>query len=147
MRLLLVEIGPADQRDMRLTTGLGYIASYLRRELLDVQVRIIKGDPAWVDQVARDYHPDMVGISTVTQYYDMAVKAADSCHRHGAFVVIGGHHVSAVPGSITPSIDLGVMGEGEDTMLDICRTFMDKGPDRAAFSAIPGAGFDAHPLR
>ena len=138
MKLLLVEMGPADQRNTRLTTALGYIASYLRREIPDIKIRIIRGDPAWVEQAVNDYQPDMVGISSVTQFYDIAMKAAEICHRKGAFVVIGAHHVSAVPESITPSIDLGVIGEGEDTMLDICRTFMEKGADHAAFRTIPG---------
>jgi hypothetical protein len=26
----------------------------------------------------------------------MAAEAADVCHRHGVFVVVGGHHISAV---------------------------------------------------
>ncbi|MDY6877949.1 MAG: radical SAM protein [Chloroflexota bacterium] len=138
MRLLLVEIAPADQRDARLTAGLGYIAAYVRREIPEVKVQIIKGDPTWVERAVKEYHPEVVGLSTVSQYYCMAVEAADICHRLGAFVVIGGHHVSALPGSMTPSMKLGVMGEGEDTMLDICRTFLDKGPDRSAFAAIPG---------
>jgi radical SAM superfamily enzyme YgiQ (UPF0313 family) len=138
MRLLLVEIAPVDQRDARLTAGLGYIAAYVRREIPEVEVQIIKGDPAWVERAVKEYCPEVVGLSTVSQYYCMAVDAADICHRLGAFVVIGGHHVSALPDSMTSSMDLGVIGEGEDTMLDVCRTFLDKGPDRSAFAAIPG---------
>lgn len=138
MRLLLVEIGPADQRNRRMTTALGYIASYLRREIPEIRIQIIRGDPAWVEQTVNEYHPDMVGISSVTQFYNMAMQAAEICRRKGAFVVIGAHHVSAVPESITPSMDLGVIGEGEDTMLDICRAFMEKGADHAAFRTMPG---------
>jgi anaerobic magnesium-protoporphyrin IX monomethyl ester cyclase len=138
MRILLVEVAPADQRDVRLTNGLGYIAGYLRHHIPEIQVKIIKGDPAWVEQAVADVQPDMVGLSTVSQYYSMAVEAADICKRGGAFVVMGGHHVSSLPTSMTPSMDLGVIGEGEDTMLDVCRTFLDKGPSREAFTSIPG---------
>ena len=138
MRTLLVEIAPADQRDARMTTGLGYIAAYVRQRVPQAEFQIIKGDPAWVEQKVKAVQPDLVGLSTVSQYYPMAVKAADICHRHGAFVVIGGHHVSMMPSSMTPSMDLGVIGEGEDTMLEICRTYLDKGRDRSAFATIPG---------
>jgi len=138
MRLLLVEVAPADQRDVRLTNGLGYIAAYLRQHLPEIQVRIAKGDPSWIQHTVQEYQPEMVGISTVSQYYSMAVEAADVCKRGGAFVVVGGHHVSSLPTSMTPSMDLGVIGEGEDTMLDICRTFLEKGPVREAFASIPG---------
>ena len=138
MRLLLVEIAPADQRDARLTTGLGYIAAYLRQRIPHVEVQMTKGDPAWIERRVREYQPDVVGLSTVSQYYYMAVEAAGICQRCGTFVIIGGHHISTLPGSMTPDMDLGVIGEGEDTALDICRTFLDKGPHRSAFAAIPG---------
>jgi radical SAM superfamily enzyme YgiQ (UPF0313 family) len=52
--------------------------------------------------------------------------------------VIGGHHVSALPDSMTANMDLAVIGEGEDTMLEVCRAYLDKGPVREAFAAIPG---------
>jgi radical SAM superfamily enzyme YgiQ (UPF0313 family) len=138
MHLLLVEIAPADQRNTRLTTGLGYIAAYLRRSLPQIEIQIIKGDPIWVERYVRDYRPDMVGLSTVSQYYPMAMDAADVCKQHGSFVVLGGHHVSALPDSMPPQIDLGIIGEGEETMLEICQTFLDKGPDRSAFAEIAG---------
>jgi radical SAM superfamily enzyme YgiQ (UPF0313 family) len=138
MRLLLVETAPADQRDVGLTNGLGYIAAHLRQQIPEIETRIIKGDPEWVRRAVEADQPDMVGISTVSQYYRMAVEAAEISHRHGAFVVMGGHHVSACPGSMTSSMDLGVIGEGEDTMLDICRTYLDQGPNHSEFAAIPG---------
>jgi radical SAM superfamily enzyme YgiQ (UPF0313 family) len=138
MRLLLAEISPADQRNARLTNGLGYIAAYLRHQLPQIEARIIKGDPAWIDRAVKEYQPDVVGLSTVSQYYALAVKAAEICQRGGAFVVLGGHHLSALPGSMTSSMDLGVIGEGESVMLDICRTYLDRGPDPEAFVAIPG---------
>ena len=138
MRILLVEIAPADQRDARMAAGLGYIAAYVRQKVAQAEVQVIKGDPAWVERKVKEVQPDVVGLSTVSQYYRMAVEAADVCRRLGAFVIVGGHHVSVLPGSMTSSMDLGVIGEGEDTMLDVCRTFLDKGPDRAAFAASPG---------
>ena len=138
MRLLLVEIAPVDQRDVRLTNGLGYIAAYLLQQLPEIHVWITKGDPAWIQRAIEMHQPEVVGISTVSQYYTMAVEAAEICKRHGAFVVIGGHHVSALPDSMTPSMDLGVVGEGEDTMLEICRTYLEKGAMPGAFASIPG---------
>ncbi len=141
MRLLLIEVAPVDQRDVRLTSGLGYIAAYLRRNIPEIEVQIIKGDPGWIVRKVREYRPDIVGLSTVSQYYHLAVETANVCRRHGVFVVIGGHHVSALPSSMTPSMDLGIIGEGEDTMLDVCRAFMNKGPDRVAFASIPGVAW------
>jgi len=138
MRLLLVEVAPADQRDFRLTSGLGYIAAYVRQQIPSVEVQIVKGDPPWAEQKVKEYRPDIVGLSTVSQYYRLAAEAADVCHCQGAFVVVGGHHVSALPDSMTPSMDLGVIGEGEDTMRDVCQRFLDRGPNRSDYSDIPG---------
>lgn len=147
MRLLLVEISSSDQRRARIGVGLGYIAAYVSRAIPEVEVQIIKGYPAWIEQKVKEYKPDIVGISTVSQYYDMAVKAADICHRLGSFVVIGGHHVSALPNSMTSSMDVGVIGEGENTMLEICRVFLDKGGERSAFADIPGVALSNGPGR
>ncbi|NLE43615.1 MAG: B12-binding domain-containing radical SAM protein [Chloroflexi bacterium] len=138
MRLLLVETAPSSQRNSRLTAGLGYIASYVRHHIPDVVVQIIKGDPDWVRENVADFRPDIVGISTVSQYYPMAVRIADLCHERGAFVVIGGHHLSALPESMTSSMDIGVVGEGEDTMLDICRVFSNHGAQRSAYVELDG---------
>jgi anaerobic magnesium-protoporphyrin IX monomethyl ester cyclase len=139
MRLLLIEVAPPAQRDIRLTTGLGYIASYLRRELPGIEVQITKGDPNWVEQRVHEYQPEIVGISTVSQYYDMAVEIADLCQKRESIVVIGGHHITTLPSSMTSSMDIGVIGEGEVTMLEICKTFLDRGPDALKSTVIPGA--------
>jgi len=138
VRLLLVEIAPADQRDVKLTTGLGYMAAYVRKRISEVEVRIIKGDPAWLERIIDVFNPDVVGLSTISQYYDLAVQAAHVSRSRGVFVVIGGHHVSSLPNLMTADMNLGVVGEGEDTMLEICRVFLDHGPDQTAFRDVPG---------
>lgn len=145
MRLLLVEISLPNQRRARIGVGLGYIAAHVGRAIPEVEVQIIKGSPTWVKRKVQEYKPDVVGISTVSQYYNMAVKAADICHKLGSFVVLGGHHISALPNSMTPSIDVGVIGEGEQTMLEICRTFLDRGGKRSAFVDIPGVALSNGP--
>ena len=141
MRLLLVEIAPADQRNVNLSAGLGYIAAYVRERMPEVVVEIIKGDPAWLEKAIQGFDPDMVGLSTVSQYYHLAVEAAQVCYSHGVFVVLGGHHVSSLPELMTSNMNLGVVGEGEDTMLNICQMFLDKGPDSSVFAGVPGIAF------
>jgi radical SAM superfamily enzyme YgiQ (UPF0313 family) len=59
--------------------------------------------------------PDLVGISVMTPMADEAYAIADSCRAMGIKVVLGGHHVSALPHEAKRHADAVVVGEAEDT--------------------------------
>ncbi len=141
MRVLFVEVAPADQTNAYLCNGLGYIAAYLRKYVPTVEMRIIKGDAALVAQVAAEYHPEIVGISTVSQYYRIATEVAAAARKAGALVVIGGHHVSSLPDSITSAMDVAIIGEGEETFFELYQVYAAQGLDWKAFRNIPGLAF------
>ena len=55
----------------------------------------------------------MVGISSVTQNYGIAKEIAHMCKNESYIVVMGGRHITALPKSLDPYMDI---GEGEETM-------------------------------
>jgi anaerobic magnesium-protoporphyrin IX monomethyl ester cyclase len=63
--------------------------------------------------------PDIVGISFVTVNYHTAAGYADIAKARGVRVVGGGHHISAAPMTLPSGMDVGVIGEGEETFLDL----------------------------
>jgi anaerobic magnesium-protoporphyrin IX monomethyl ester cyclase len=139
LKLLLIEvINPLRRQDLGLSTGLGYISAYLRRDLPATDVRIVQEG---VEQEIESFRPDVVGISSVSQNFRHAQEVARVAKSHGAFVLVGGHHISALPESLTSHMDLGVIGEGEQTALDVCRLLEQGDTSQEGFLQIPGLVF------
>ncbi len=72
------------------------------------------------------YRPDIVGISGYTCSVENAGKIADTLKQKqkGVIIVAGGPHISAVPEqtlSRYEGFDYGVIGEGEETFLELIR--------------------------
>jgi len=68
--------------------------------------------------------PDIVGITTVTMSVDRCAEAARrlKARRSDLRIVAGGPHLSSVPEETMrrfPAFDIGVVGEGEDIVIDL----------------------------
>ena len=64
---------------------------------------------------------DIIGISSTSQDYGKAVQIASEIKKRNPDIItiIGGHHITYLPNTITDDIDIGVMGEGEETFLEL----------------------------
>jgi len=95
--------------------GLGYLASYLIRELSGVEVaifRTIEEGIAW--------KPDLAGISCMSPTFPAARTMAITLKAEtGIPLVLGGPHISALPETLPEEFAAGVMGEGEETFREI----------------------------
>lgn len=110
--------------------GMGYIAAVLRKHFpRDVEIKIIDSR---FDAVFKTYQPDLVGIQSITKYYGLAEQIARQAYHAGVPVLIGGPHVTTLPGNLDPSMTLACLGEGEDTIVDLIGLFLDKGSLRPA---------------
>jgi radical SAM superfamily enzyme YgiQ (UPF0313 family) len=66
--------------------------------------------------------PDIVGISTVTENMNVALEWAEKIKNAiGVPLFIGGDHISALPHTLDPIFDAGIIGEGEETFLELIR--------------------------
>ena len=105
---------PGDYQDTNIRVtgpcqGLAYIASYLK-EQVGVEDIFLEVDP----QRIIEKKPDLVGISAFSVNYGGAVSGAREIKKKLDIpIVIGGPHISALPMNLDPSMDIGVMGEGE----------------------------------
>jgi radical SAM superfamily enzyme YgiQ (UPF0313 family) len=104
--------------------GLGYIASSLRQEM-PVTFRIGLGH---VKEWVSGWEPDIIGITSVSQYYGQAMQLANLVkHYTNSPVIMGGIHISALPQTLTKDMDVGILGEGEQTIVDLVRRLSSEG--------------------
>lgn len=106
--------------------GLGYLASYLRShgypvDILDVHA--LKISPDEMINRVRKSGADIVGITTTTIGWPGAVEASELVRKAlpKALIIVGGPHLSVYPEESLSfdSIDMGVQGDGEETLLEI----------------------------
>lgn len=98
----------------------GYLTSYCRKH--GVQFEPFYAEKLNAD-LLRTFQPDVVALTTITENYFLAQHYADHVKQFNSKikVVIGGVHISAVPRSLSPSMDIGVLGEGEQTFMELAK--------------------------
>ena len=85
----------------------------------------------------KELNPKYVGITTTTMSVHTAAEVAELCKTEGYTTILGGAHITAVPEETFkrhPHFDIGVIGEGEDTILELVKA-LDEGKD---LNDIPG---------
>jgi radical SAM superfamily enzyme YgiQ (UPF0313 family) len=106
--------------------GLAYLASMIDQN--GYRAKIIDMDPAGVsfsdlEEIIREEHPWLVGISFMTNQFGNALKVAQISKSTypEVPVIVGGNHVSALPEEIMAYgfIDFAVVREGEATFLEL----------------------------
>lgn len=99
--------------------GVLALASYCRARLPGLEVRII--EPAFEDALAviQSGQFDVIGLSAMTTEYYQAIVLAQRIRKDVQVIVIGGNHISKLPQSMHPAFDLGVIGDGEEALIDI----------------------------
>ena len=98
--------------------GFGYLSSYLKQNSnLTIEIKVVTDD---VEKNLMEFKPDLIGLSSVSQNYGLALKVSSVCKKISkAPVIIGGVHITMLPDSLSRDMDVGVIGEGEETFLEI----------------------------
>jgi radical SAM superfamily enzyme YgiQ (UPF0313 family) len=125
-----------------LPLGLGYIAAYLKKYLDYENVAIELSETGSLEDVMRQ-HPDIVGFTSVTRDYNKVVALAREVKLNlGIPTLLGGHHITPIPQTLPNSFDVAVLGEGEQTMLELMRLFSGTGDlDPRELESIAGIAF------
>ncbi|MCX5806890.1 MAG: methyltransferase domain-containing protein [Proteobacteria bacterium] len=104
--------------------GIGYLAATIASKL---NVSLENMLFARRSEEIVSFKPDVLAISSVSQVFDNAVQVAKVCREAtDCFTIIGGYHISSLPHLLPKTIDIGVIGEGENTLTELIRYF-DKG--------------------
>lgn len=111
--------------------GLGYIAAVMEKEGYSVKITdmsTLNMDYKGLEREVKQIKPKLVGISFMTNQYEEAVRASRIIKQINKYapVMVGGPHVSAVPGEIlaVESVDIVVIGEGERTVLEVADSLL-----------------------
>ncbi len=121
--------------------GLGYLVSSLRSKFGNdlIDYKIIDRDVS--KEIAR-FKPDIVGITSVSQNYNYAIKYAKMAKKNKIPVLIGGTHITVLPNTLTKDMDIAVIGEGEEAIKEIFSLFLEKRKfEKKNLAGIKGIAF------
>ncbi|MBC7472941.1 MAG: B12-binding domain-containing radical SAM protein [Candidatus Sericytochromatia bacterium] len=102
-----------------LPSSCDYLASYLNTNMEGCEAHV---EYELDDMLAKK--PDIIGLSSFTRTYTAAREIAKEIKKRTNIpVIIGGHHISALPYNLDHTMDIGVLGEGEITLIEILRLY------------------------
>ncbi|MCL5257386.1 MAG: radical SAM protein [Chloroflexi bacterium] len=113
---------PVDQRTSP-PLGLAYLAAASAARGDEVMVHDMEVESEPPGRVAREFKPDLTGITAITvqvkKAWEIAAEIQEAC---GSFVVLGGMHPTLLPDESLEQehVDAVVRGEGEATWLELC---------------------------
>jgi len=122
--------------------GLAYVASYLRKYAGISEIAIAEKDDDLLGSIVRQ-RPDIVGIGSTSVLFGSATNlAAQIKEKLDIPVIVGGPHVTCIPTTLPKAFDVGVVGEGERTMLELIQAFeKDGGLKKESLRKINGLTF------
>jgi len=100
--------------------GFGYLIAYSRRSLPDLKLDFKIEETGNID-VCEGFTPDIVGVSSVSQNFEIARRFSDYFGNQNIPVIIGGTHITSIPESLPESALAACMGEGELTFAEILK--------------------------
>jgi radical SAM superfamily enzyme YgiQ (UPF0313 family) len=125
MRVILVNAQVLDGNNVVPPLGLMYIAAVLEKAGHSVQ--IYDADPeyqATIIQEIKDFNPELIGLSFLTVGYQRAFNLCKELKKELPDVTYcaGGVHTTVKPPETLQEFDLDfiVVGEGEDTIVEVC---------------------------
>ena len=127
--------------------GLAYLASSARKNVTgaDIQFKIVDKN---IPSAAKEFKPHLVGISSVSQNFNIAIKYSNFFSTLGIPVIMGGIHISSLPETLPLTATVGCIGEGEYSFVKIIKVFLENSLGLETLACIPGIIFwDAGKLR
>lgn len=114
--------------------GIAYLASYLRNNGFEVSIidaQALNLSPQWVaESISKE--SEIIGFTSTTLIWPNTLKTMKAVKERcpDKFIVVGGPQITAFPqDSLSHEfIDLGIYGEGEETMLEVAQAYF-KGAD------------------
>jgi len=107
--------------------GIAYITSYLRK--YDGFDKVVIVDRENEIRKIKKEKPDIIGFSVLSKDFNDANNLAKEIkEKFDIPLIIGGHHISDMPFHLPKSnFDIGVIGEGEQTMLELMQLYEKSG--------------------
>jgi radical SAM superfamily enzyme YgiQ (UPF0313 family) len=130
--------------------GLLYLAGTAREAGYDVTIfdaMFAEGDDAFLDALERE-RPQIVGLAVLATVREAALRLATLAKGWGATVIVGGADPTARPDLYLQhqvqgrfSVDAVVVGEGEETILELLPILLDGKDTSAALGEVQGVAY------
>jgi len=128
MKILFINaINPLVEVEKRYPNlGIGYLVSSLRNYFnkIDFDFKIVDSN---IEDEISNFKPDLIGITSVSQNYNYVKSYAKFAKSKNIPIIVGGVHISLLPQSLSSDMNVGCIGEGEKTILELFSVFLDKG--------------------
>ncbi|MDP2649591.1 MAG: radical SAM protein [bacterium] len=103
--------------------GLGYLASYLRKNNPGIELSLSFASDDLKADLQRE-KPDIVGFSSMTHAFKMQTEKAKMVKdKFGLPIIFGGVHISLTPNALPKFVDVGVISEGEEVLSRLLRDY------------------------
>jgi len=120
---------PTAEPSTEIFLGIAYLASALRKA--EHEVKVIDAtapfNPMNADDVNRsimDFKPDFIGVTLIFRHITKTYNYLDELAKLGIPIVAGGPHVNPLPQEVLAhSVDIVVLGEGEQTIVELAEYF------------------------
>jgi radical SAM superfamily enzyme YgiQ (UPF0313 family) len=107
--------------------GLGYLASYLKKVLGFHDVAVVNTGDHTLEKIL-EYRPELVGFTVYTAgFVDVMELVRRLKNRTGIPVLAGGPHITCLPRMLPREVDVGCVGEGEQTLLELVELYLGSG--------------------
>ena len=108
----------------KLPLGLGYLASYLKKYLNFDDIAIVNTGERTLEKII-EHQPEIVGFTAYTAgYYDVLQLMEQVKKQLQAMVLAGGPHITCLPHKLSRFTDIGFIGEGEQTLLELMQVYL-----------------------
>lgn len=128
MRITFVNV----KADIYPPLGLCYLSSYVKAHIPEVKTALFEipydMTPETAARKIAGASPDLVAITAYTVGFHCVAELC-GCLREclpNAVICLGGPHITSLPGSLPLDADIGVCGEGEETLREICTAITGK---------------------
>lgn len=127
--------------------GIAYIAAVLRSNKIDVSIIDMNAENLDISAVLKKIsalNPEIIGITATTPQINKVYALSESIKKlnNNIYLVVGGPHPTSLPLEVmnNKNIDFAVIGEGELTILELCKNIEKKSK---LFKNIDGLVFRA----
>jgi anaerobic magnesium-protoporphyrin IX monomethyl ester cyclase len=135
-------INPESKRSVNYyPTGLCSLSAYIKKySKKDLVIKIFNYDEDELS-ILESFAPDIIGLTSFTHYFKKSVQISKLLKQKfpRSLLVFGGCHISVMPESLEGDFDLAVIGEGEQTFLEIVDNYSDISD--LSFKSIDGVSY------
>lgn len=128
-----------DQSKVIAPLAFGYLAAWLKAYLNFDDIVLTINDPVSLLKL----NPQIIGISSFTETFEDVIHHARWFKRMAPEIpiIVGGEHISALPESLPAAVDIGILGEGEETLAEVIALYQRKEATADQLAKIPGLIF------